>query len=145
MSTSSAPVSVPATNSARAQEMGYRVETTCAINVTDFRAASRWYQDVLGFTPMYELEEMGWGEFLTNVPGMTAGLSQVEPGSNDAPGPGGATLTFGVHDIEISRGLLEAKGVRFDGETREIPGMVKLATFFDPDGNTFMLAQGLQG
>jgi predicted enzyme related to lactoylglutathione lyase len=125
--------------------MGYKKETTCAINVTDFKAASKWYQEVLGFTPMYELEEMGWGEYLTNVPGMTAGLSQVEPGSNDAPGAGGATLTFGVFDIDRARALLEAKGVKFDGETREIPGMVRLATFFDPDGNTFMLAQGLQG
>jgi hypothetical protein len=33
--------------------------------------------------------------------------------------------------------------VRFDGETREIEGMVRLATFYDPDGNTFMLAQRL--
>lgn len=145
MTTPTAPQTVPATESATAAALGYKAETTCAINVTDFKAASKWYQEVLGFTPMYELEEMGWGEFLTNVPGMTAGLSQVEPGSNDAPGPGGATLTFGVFDIDKSRSLLEEKGVRFDGETREIPGMVKLATFFDPDGNTFMLAQGLQG
>ena len=142
MTTPAAPVA-PATSSARASELGYRLETTCAVNVHDFNAASKWYQDVLGFTPMYELPDIGWGEFCTNVPGMTVGLSQVEPGSNDAPGPGGATLTFGVVDIDKSRALLEAKGVRFDGETREIPGMVKLATFFDPDGNTFMLAQGL--
>jgi predicted enzyme related to lactoylglutathione lyase len=145
MSTPSAPVTVPATDSARAREMGYRVETTCAINVTDFKAASKWYQEVLGFTSLYEVDGMGWGEFCTNIPGMTVGLSQVEPGSNDAPGPGGATLTFGVVDIDKSRALLEQKGVRFDGETREIPGMVRLATFFYPDGNTFMLAQGLQG
>ncbi len=145
MTSPTASQSVPATASARAQEMGYKVETTCAINVTDFKAASKWYQEVLGFTPMYELEDIGWGEFLTNVAGMTVGLSQVEPGSNDAPGAGGATLTFGVVDIDKSRAALEAKSVRFDGETREIPGMVRLATFFDPDGNTFMLAQGLQG
>ena len=145
MTTPAVPQSIPATTSPRAAELGYKSETTCAINVADFKAASAWYQDVLGFTPMYELEEMGWGEFHTNVPGMTVGLSQVEQGSNDAPGAGGATLTFGVVDIEKSRRLLEAKGVRFDGETREIPEMVRLATFFDPDGNTFMLAQGLQG
>jgi hypothetical protein len=33
--------------------------------------------------------------------------------------------------------------VRFDGPTREYPGMVKLATFFDPDGNTLMLYESL--
>jgi uncharacterized protein YciI len=29
--------------------------------------------------------------------------------------------------------------VRFDGDTREIEGMVRLATFYDLDGNSFML------
>jgi CreA protein len=60
------------------------------------------------------------------------------------PRPGGAILTLGVNDIEKARAWLESKGVKFDGATREVPDMVKLATFFDPDGNTFMLAQGLQ-
>jgi hypothetical protein len=35
--------------------------------------------------------------------------------------------------------------VRFDGPTIELPGMVKLATFFDPDGNPMMFYQDLQG
>lgn len=143
MTTPTTPQSVPATSSPIAAEMTYKAETTCALNVTDFAAAAKWYEDVLGFQKIYDIPEMGWGEWATNVPGMTVGLSQVQPGTNDAPGPGGATLTFGVHDIEKARARLEAKGVRFDGETREIAGMVKLATFFDPDGNTFMLAQGL--
>jgi hypothetical protein len=34
--------------------------------------------------------------------------------------------------------------VKFDGPTQEIPGMVKLATFFDPDGNAMMFFQDLQ-
>jgi predicted enzyme related to lactoylglutathione lyase len=78
----------------------------------------------------------------TNVPGLTLGISQVETG---AGGPGGATLTFAVEDIAASRGALETQGVRFDGPTQEIPGMVKLATFFDPDGNAFMFSQSLTG
>ncbi len=56
---------------------------------------------------------------------------------------GGATLVFGVADVDSARAQLEAKDVRFDGETQTIPDMVKLATFFDPDGNTFMLAEDL--
>ena len=113
-----------------------------AVNVHDFNAASKWYQDVLGFTPMYELPDMGWGEFCTNVPGMTVGLSQVEPGSNDAPGPGGATLTFGVHDIDKSRALLEAKESASTARPARSSAWSS-SPFFDPDGNTFMLAQGL--
>ena len=34
--------------------------------------------------------------------------------------------------------------VRFDRPTRTIEGMVKLAKFFDPDGNRFMLYQSLE-
>jgi predicted enzyme related to lactoylglutathione lyase len=53
------------------------------------------------------------------------------------------TPTFGVKDIEHARSQLEGNGVRFDGDTIEIPEMVKLATFFDPDGNSLMLYQTL--
>ena len=52
---------------------------------------------------------------------------------------------FGVVDIDVARAELEGKGVRFDGDTIELPGMVKLASFFDPDGNRYMLAQSLAG
>ena len=33
--------------------------------------------------------------------------------------------------------------MRFDGHTREIKGMVRVATFYQLDGNSFMLAQRL--
>jgi CreA protein len=56
---------------------------------------------------------------------------------------GGATVTFGVADIDAARAWLEAHDTRFDGETRDIEGMVRLATLYDPDGNTLMLAQRL--
>jgi len=31
--------------------------------------------------------------------------------------------------------------VKFDGDTITIEGMVKIATFYDPDGNAMMLAE----
>jgi predicted enzyme related to lactoylglutathione lyase len=33
--------------------------------------------------------------------------------------------------------------VRLEGESFELEGMVRLATFYDPNGNAFMLAQNL--
>lgn len=122
--------------------ISFKPEVTCAIEVSDFKRSAAWYQDVLGFQPIYALDDMGWGEFQTPVPGVTVGLGQVEAGST-AGGAGGAVLTWGVEDINASRAALESKDVRFDGETRTIAGMVKLATFFDPDGNTMMLAESL--
>jgi predicted enzyme related to lactoylglutathione lyase len=114
---------------------------TCAIQVRDITKSIEWYQSVLGFTLLYHVEEMGWCELSTGVQRVNVGLSQVE-----APNVGlCAKLTWGVKDIDAARRSLESKKVRFDGATQEIPGMVKLATFFDPDGNPMMFYQDLQG
>jgi predicted enzyme related to lactoylglutathione lyase len=56
----------------------------------------------------------------------------------------GSTLTFTVVDIDAARAYLEGEGVRFDGETHQVEDMVKLCTFYDPDGNALMLAQQLR-
>ncbi len=123
-----------------ASSLAYDGGLTCALQVKNLDQSIAWYRDVLGFNLLYRLDDMGWGELATEVAGVNVGLSQVEK----PEGKGGATLTFGVHDIDAARRQLEQKGVKFDGPTREIPGMVKLATFYDPDQNTLMLYQGLQ-
>jgi CreA protein len=51
--------------------------------------------------------------------------------------------TFTVKDIDAARAHLESVGARFDGDTYQIHDMVKLATFYDPDGNAWMLAEQL--
>lgn len=113
---------------------------TCSISVTDMKRSIAWYQDALGFKLLYQVDEIGWCELATEIPKVNVGLSQVE----QAGGKGGATLTFGVADIDAARKQLEAKMVRFDGPTQTIEGMVRLATFFDPDGTALMLFQDLQ-
>ena len=123
-----------------ASSLGYDGGLTCALSVTDLEKSIRWYEDVLGFTLLYKVDEMGWCELRTEVSGVNVGLSQVEK----AGGAGGTTLTFGVKDIAGARKELEAKDVRFDGPTQTIPDMVKLATFYDPDGNTLMFYQDIQ-
>jgi len=119
--------------------LGYDGSLTCALQVANLDAAVAWYQDVLGFELLYKLDEMGWCELASPVDKVAVGLSQVE----DPKMEGGATLTWGVTDIDQARAALEAKDVRFDGDTMTIPDMVRLATFYDPDGNKFMLAQTL--
>ena len=122
-----------------ASKLGYDGGLTLAIQVTDRKKSQAWYQDVLDFKLLYEVEEIGWCELATPTAHVNVGLSQVEKVT-----PGGAVPTFGVKDIAAARRTLEEKRVRFDGATREYPGMVKLATFFDPDGNALMLFQDLQ-
>ncbi len=119
--------------------LGYDGGLTCALQVGDLTKAMAWYQQVLGFEPLYRIDEMAWAEMRSPVARVNLGLSQVE----SPEVKGGATLTWGVTDINATRAALESKDVRFDGETMTIPGMVSLATFFDPDGNKHMLFQTL--
>jgi catechol 2,3-dioxygenase-like lactoylglutathione lyase family enzyme len=114
---------------------------TCALGVTDLDRSIAWYRDVLGFDLLYRLEDNAWCELKTGVERVNIGLSQVE----EAGGKGGATLTFGVEDIEAAKADLDSRGVRQDGPIRDIPGLVRLLTFYDPDDNALMLYEDLQG
>ena len=116
----------------------YSKNLTIAINVSDLERAIEWYGEVLGLELVYKLDQHGWCEMSTATKHVTIGLGQTEETK-----AGGTTPTFGVVDIDAARKHLESKDVRFDGDTYEIEGMVKLATFYDPDGNSFMLAQSL--
>jgi len=114
---------------------------TCAMGVSDLDRSIGWYRDVLGFDLLYRLEDNAWCELKTGVERVNVGLSQIE----EAGGKGGATLTFGVEDIEAAKAELDARGVRQDGPIRDIPGLVRLLTFYDPDDNALMLYEDLQG
>jgi predicted enzyme related to lactoylglutathione lyase len=115
--------------------MDYIGELTCSMGVTDINQSLKWYQDVLDFTLLYHVEDIAWCEMSTGVAKVNVGLSQVET----VPQGGGATLTWGVKDIVAAKASLDAKNVRMDGDIRHIPGLVKLITFYDPDGNAMML------
>ncbi len=114
---------------------------TCAISVTDLDRSAEWYARVLGFTLLYRRDDIAWCEMTTGVDRVTVGLSEVE----EAGGRGGATLTFGVVDLDAAKQALDAAEVRQDGPIQEVPGMVRLLTFFDPDDNALMFYQDLQG
>lgn len=120
-------------------DIPYSGGLTCAMQCADLKKSIQWYQDVLGFELMYHMEEMAWAELKSPVAKVTVGLGQVEKPES----AGGATLTWGTTDLDAVRKDLESKDVRFDGDTMEIPNMVRLATFFDVDGHKHMLYQDL--
>lgn len=111
---------------------------TIAITVKDRHASAAWYQEMLGFELLFHADDAGWSELQTSTKGVTLGL-----GEGPEPQPGNATAVFGVADIDAARAALEAAGVSFEGDTMVIDGMVKLATFHDPDHNPLMIAQNL--
>lgn len=111
---------------------------TIALSVKDRHASADWYQSMLGFDVIYHADEAGWSELQTNTDGVTIGL-----GEHTKPAPGNCVPVFGIADLDVSRAKLENANVKFDGETDVVEGMVKTATFYDPDGNALMLAQDL--
>ena len=109
-----------------------------SVNVSDLDRSITWWGEMLGFEPSYVMKEYGWCELGTSIDGVGLGLGQVEEVKI-----GGTTPTFGVSDIAAARTHMESRGATFDGDTYEIEGQVKLCTFYDPDGNPFMLAEVL--
>lgn len=116
-------------------------ELTASMAVTDLDRSIGWYQEVLGFTLLYKAEEIAWCELASHMPGINVGLSE----NRDVIQGGGATNVWSVADIEAAKAHLDAHGVRQDGPIQTIPDLVRLLTFYDPDGNTMMFAQSLQG
>jgi len=116
----------------------YAKGVTLSLPVANLDEAIAWYQDVLGFRLLYRMDDIGWCELESSVADVNVGLSVTEE-----PSPGGATPTFGVEDIDVAKHALAEKNVRMDGDVMVIEGMVKLITFFDPDGNTLMFFEDL--
>ena len=113
---------------------------TIAMSVTDRHATAAWYDSMLGFETLYHADDAGWSELQTNTKGVTIGL-----GEHTKPAPGNSVPVFGIADLDAARAKLEQAQVKFDGATDVVDGMVKTATFYDPDGNALMLAQDLTG
>jgi predicted enzyme related to lactoylglutathione lyase len=113
---------------------------TISVSVSDWEAARRWYAEKLGLQENFVTDEGRWAEF-DGPGGVIIGLSDLR--GEPHPGPGGVSLAFGVEDLHATRAQMEADGVEFLGPTEELPGMVRLAAFRDPDGNVMTLAQSL--
>lgn len=107
-----------------------------SVGVSDYDRALAWYRDILGFELVYELKEYGWCELKTPF-GYNIGLGQAETVAQ-----GNITPTFGVADIDAALAYLREHDVKAE-DWHEITGMVRLSTFYDPDGTPWMLAQTL--
>ncbi len=113
------------------------------VNVPDHPEAKRFYGEVLGLKQVFEMD--GWAEF-SHAEGATAvGLAGPRPGVTVNDMKPGATIVFKVDNLDRARTELSQRGVRFEGEVYEVPGVVRIATFRDPFGNPLQLAQPLVG
>jgi predicted enzyme related to lactoylglutathione lyase len=116
----------------------YGDHVTIAVNVTDFERAIAWYREAFGFELIYKLDDWKWCELSTPIDGVHIGLGQTD---DETRGGVRTRPTFTVADIEAAKAHLESVGAVFDGDIHEVEGMVKLASFKDPDGNALGLAE----
>jgi catechol 2,3-dioxygenase-like lactoylglutathione lyase family enzyme len=99
----------------------------------DLPRAKRFYTEVLGL----EIETEGDSDMELRCGQVT--LDVFDPSSIGQPfAASPAGLALRVPDVDAARADLEAKGVRFDGETI-VTSVCKQAWFKDPDGNALML------
>ena len=120
-------------------DLGMKAAVTLALSVKDRKAAAAWYVDKLGFELLFDVDEIGFCELQTSVPGVTLGLAD-----RDEIQAGGFVPTFDIEDLDSARARLEGLGVEFDGPSFGHEGFVKLAAFKDLDGHTLMLAEDLR-
>ncbi len=105
------------------------------LQVADLDRAIDFYTNTMGLKLELRNEALQWARIDPGIPGVTIGL-----GVGEHPGSGSASINLGVGRIEEARAILESRGVVFDGPTLNIPGVVQLADFKDPDGNRIRLA-----
>ncbi|MBI5877084.1 MAG: VOC family protein [Chloroflexi bacterium] len=106
--------------------------------VRDFEGAKKFYGETLGWPVFLASDEMGWVEY--GVHGSThlaITRAQGDTGTN-----GGGTAVLSVDDAAATHAWLKSRGVKVD-ELMEIPGMVKLGSFYDPEGNQIQFSQSL--
>lgn len=116
----------------------YKQGITIWYNVSDIKITKEFYVEKLGFEcTMYD-EEGGMVFINTPTDKVEIGFSQAKEIAQSS-----VSTVFEVEDIEKAVEELKLKGVEFSGGIDVIPGMVKLATFMDPDGHSLMLAQSL--
>ena len=104
--------------------------------VEDLDRAVEFYTQTLGLRLQERNDAIQWARIDIGIPNVTIGLGA----GKTVKGSGSVSFNLGVEDINAARAALEAKGVVFLGPTMNIPGVVQLADFLDPDGNKIRLA-----
>ena len=111
--------------------------------VTDWPRAKKFYEEALGLTPTFGMDQMGWQQYAVAPGSPDLAIGRAQPGQSTGAG-GGAIAVLAVKDIEAARKRLIGNKVRCD-EVMEIPNTVRLCMFYDPDGNRLQLSQAVAG
>jgi len=105
-----------------------------SIPTHDLEAAVQFYGQTLGMPRSMYRKDRNFAEFETG--NLTLSIIDAEAmGLEHHPT---RNLALQVQDVEQVRGMLEERGVQFQGDTFDT-GVCHMAFFADPDGNQLML------
>ncbi len=105
-----------------------------SVPVTDMERSKRFYGETLG---LERLADSGFPEFRLGE-NVSLYLIDMKRVGSEFTAPHSAHIALRVPDVHEARAELEAKGIAFDGETRD-SSVCHMAFFRDPDGNALML------
>lgn len=125
-----------APKSASSERISYAREVLIQLAISDLERSMAFYGETLELELLSHVPELEWATYRTDVPGVTIGIGRQDR----VEGSGTASINLGVTNLDKARARLEQKGVEFPKSSVNIPGVVKLADFADPDGNRLRLA-----
>ena len=117
--------------------------------VEDVQAAKSFYEAVFGVEVVFEDETSACVKFdqlFVNLLANSSAAQQVEPAPVAGPDSGSRfQLSIWVEDVDATSAALEERGVKLlTGPVDREWGM-RVATFTDPDGHSWELAQQIDG
>jgi predicted enzyme related to lactoylglutathione lyase len=109
-----------------------------SINADDVARAQKFYEAIFGW------KFTAWGPpgfFLIETGGIVHGSLQQRQKPLEGSGIRGFECTVSVHDVDDSVAKITSAGGTVHYPKSTIPGVGDIASFFDPEGNYFLIAK----
>lgn len=110
----------------------------CWISGSDMKEAHKFFVDILGLTVNEYHEEYNWLEVKGPDGGALLGICK---GDKNYPAGSNAVVAFTVDNFDETMDTLKQKGVTFIGEVIQAPGVPRMISFTDKDGNNFQIVE----
>lgn len=115
--------------------------------VEDLTRSKQFYETTFGLQAIFEDESstaFRIGSLIINLLKSLAARDLIEPAPVGSPGDGSRfQLTIGVDDVDSVCGELISRGVRMSNGPMNRPWRMRTASFADPDGHIWEVAQEL--
>jgi catechol 2,3-dioxygenase-like lactoylglutathione lyase family enzyme len=105
------------------------------LTVSDLLRAVHFYEDILGLKKKYQFKDYAGFD----CAGVELGLRTW--GERENPRQGEPCVEFAADDVDEAFRVLKSKGVVFTAEPKDTLWGGRVASFFDPDGNSLQLVE----